>query len=203
MDVPTLPPTRETIELWRSYALAFLRGQLQASAPAQLGEATILDRSPLDGDGAACIFDFMLTRGGSPQKCYVVVGQTEANYYPAYDLTPDEAYSLHIGTRFMLVVGVGQCDWRARSDYDPSADAREIVDRVAPGAPIDEVTVPGSFDVLGQLHVVLKARVAGEQVYIMAGDAPNGFSRRVHLPVPAAYRLHLGEALRHEPAPED
>jgi hypothetical protein len=204
MDTPTPAPSTETIPQWRDFALAYLRGQLKEFAPAQLGEASIFDRSPLEGDGAACIFDFLLTRGGGqPERCYVVVGHTEPNYYPAYDLTLDEAYSLHVGTRFMLVVSVAQCDWRARAGYDPQADARQIVDRVAPAASIDELSVATSFDVEGQLHVVLKARVAGEPVFIMAGDAPHGFSRRVHLPVPAAYRLHLGEVLRQEPAPVD
>ncbi|HKQ48188.1 MAG TPA: hypothetical protein VJZ71_08980 [Phycisphaerae bacterium] len=194
---PTTPPDPMNLSPWREYALGYLRAQLREDAPGELGVARVFERSPLEGDGAVVVFEFRARRGAAESdQYYVVVGQTEPNYYPAYGLDADEAYSLHLGTRFMLVMGVAQCV--APEGIDVMAAARVVVDRVAPSAPIEGLTVAACFDVEGQHHVVLRGRVAGQDVYIMAGEAPAGFSRRVELPPQVAYRLHVGAVLRVE-----
>jgi len=188
---------------WREFALDYLREQLREAAPTELGAATIFEHSPLEGEGPTVLFEFQAKRGASqPERYFAAVGQTEPNYYPAYGLDADEAYSLHLGTRFMLVMGVAQCEPPDGEKYDPMKDARAVVDRVAPSAPVEGLAVAACFDVGGLRHVVLRGKVAGQEVYIMAGDAPAGFSRHVELPPPVAYRLHLGTVLRSEPRPD-
>jgi hypothetical protein len=96
----------------------------------------------------------------------------------------------------MLVMGVAQCPPPDR--FDALSAARAVVDRVSPSTPISGLSVAACFDVEGDCHVVLRGRVADQDVYIMAGDAPAGFLHRVDLPPPVAFRLHLGSVLRSE-----
>lgn len=200
---PESAPDPNDLAPWRGFALEYLREQLREAAPAELGAATFFRHSPLEGEGATVLFEFWASRGDATDRYYVSVGQTEPNYYPAYGLEPDEVFDLHLGTRFMLVMGIGQCEPPGGGAYDPMPDARSVVDRVAPSAAIDDLRVAACFDVGGQRHVVLRGRVAGQEVYIMTGEAPAGFSPRVDLPPPVAYRLHLGAVLRSEPTPEE
>ncbi len=200
---PNTLPDPQDLSPWRRYALEYLREQIREAAPAELGEATFFRHSPLEGEGATVLFEFRAHRGEASDRYYVAVGQTEPNYYPAYGLEADDAYSLHLGTRFMLVMGVAQCEAASGKAYDPMPDARAVVDRVAPSAKIEGLSVAACFDVGGQRHIVLRGKVAGQEVYIMAGEAPAGFSRRVDLPPPVAYRLHLGMVLRSEPTPKE
>lgn len=207
MRPPDQPPADPNLDQWETYALAYLCEQLREAAPKALSKAVLFPHSPLEGEGAVVAYEFTSKRAGpEEQRYFVVVGKTEPNYYPAHNLPVEDAFDLHLGTRFMLVMGVARVDEadaprEVEAAYDPVADARSIVDRVAPDAPIEEVTVAATFDVGGELHAVLGARVAGEQVYIMARDAPPGFSRRVDLPVQVVYRLHIGHVLRTEPTP--
>lgn len=201
---PSHPPVSEsTLGEWAARGLAFLREQLGEAAPPSLSYPVIFPRSPLEGDGPCVVFRFVADLGGGgPENYYLVTGQTEPNYYPAYGLDPDEAFSLHLGTRFMLVLGVAQRDPLPDDEYDPSRDARSIVDRVAPEASLEEVRVAALLDVDGSLHAVLRCRIGREEAYIMGREAPPGFSRRVDLPPLVAYRLHVGSVLRVERAPE-
>lgn len=138
----------------------------------------------------------------------MVVGETETNYYPAYDLDASQGFDLHLGTRFMLVMGVAQMD-REQDDpvspdaYDAMEDAQRIVGKIAPDAEIENLKVAALFDVGGERHAVLRCHIGSEPVYVMARDAPPGFSRRVDLPPQIAYRLHIGNILRSEPAPRE
>jgi hypothetical protein len=201
---PDSPVDPKDLSPWRRYALEYLREQLREAAPSELGEATFFERSPLEGEGATVLFEFRAQRGAAESdRYYVAVGQTGPNYYPAYGLDADEAYSLHLGTRFMLAMGVAQCEPPGGAAYDPMPAARIVVDRVAPSAPIEGLSVAACFDVGGERHLVLRGKVAGQEVYIMAGDAPAGFSHRIELPPPVAYRLHLGAVLRSEATPKD
>jgi hypothetical protein len=166
-----------------------------------LGEVTIFPRSPLDGEGATALFAFESSRGSeTPEDYYVAVGQTEPNYYAAAGLDAEDVFSLHVGTRFMLVMGVAQSPV-VDETYDAYQDARTVCDRVAPRASLEDVQVAATFDVEGQMHRVLRARFGGDAIYLFAGDAPWGFSRRVDLPPHVVYRLHLGRVLRAEPDP--
>ena len=77
------------------------------------------------------LFDADLA-GTGPVDYYVVVGLTEPNYYPAGGLEADDAFVLHLGTRFMLVMGIGLAGDERLKDYDAVADTRQIVGSVAP-----------------------------------------------------------------------
>ncbi len=203
MTPPQQDPSADSLDAWRDYALEYLRQQLAEAAPGQLGPSAIFDRSPLEGEGATALFRFQTFRQKeSREDCVVVVGRTAPNYYPDYGLNFDEAFELHLGTRFMLVMGVAQRSQPPSGEYDMQKDARLIVDKIAPGAAIDDLRLATAFDVDGRLHAVLRCRVAGQEVYIMAADAPHGFSRRADLPPQVAYRLHIGHVLRREPSPD-
>jgi hypothetical protein len=173
MNPPTEPPNANNLPQWRTYALAYLREQLNAAAPTELSNPRLFERSPLEGEGPTIVFEFtadIAARG--PQRYFVFVGQTEPNYYPAYGLDADESFSLHLGTRFMLVMGIAQCDPGRPGDYDAPADARAIVERIAHGAALDDVTIAATFDVECQRHVVLRCKLAGVPLYIFGRDAP-------------------------------
>jgi len=202
MDAPADPPREGDIDQWRAFALEYLAAQLKDAAPKTVRSPVVFSNAPLEGDGPVVIFSFIMNRGGrGDEPHYVVVGQTESNYYPAYGLDADEAYSLHLGTRFMLVMGVAQAAQPA-GDYDAFCDARAIADRVAPGTALEAVSVAATFDVDGQFHAVLSCRLAGERIYIMGRDSPTGFSRRVDLLPQVVYRLHIGHVLRSEANPD-
>lgn len=209
MNEPTTPPNESNLNTWRDAALAYVREHFGAAAPSTLGDHQLFEWSPLEGEGATVIFRFEADRSGNGvQSYYVVVGETEPNYYDGKNLDFDEAYSLHLGTRFMLVLGIGQVTDEPESlgpddkPYDLERDARLIVDRVSPQAPIRNVSLAALFDVGGERHAVIRAQVADQDVYIMGRDAPLGFSLRTDLPAPLAYRLHIGGVLRKEPRPE-
>lgn len=204
MNRPRQPPDAGNLDAWREFALAYLRTQWPKDAPSTLESPTVFPRSPLEGEGAVAIFPFATARvaaGGDP-RMYVVVGETEPNYYPAYGLSVDDAFSLHLGTRFMLVMGVGLHESGTSEEYDAVDDARRIVSRVSSSASVEDVRIAAQFNVEEQIHSVLKARVAGREVYILGRDAPMGFVERADLPAPVAYRLHLGRVLRAEPDPD-
>ena len=204
MKLPADPPSEKNLPAWQAYALDYLREQLKDAAPSELTKPKLFERSPLEGEGATVVFEFtadIADRGA--ERHFVVVGQTEPNYYPAYGLDADETFSLHVGTRFMLVMGVAQCGPSEPGDYDAQADARAIVGRIAHEAAVEDVTIAATFDVEGEPHAVLRCKVAGESVYIFGRDAPPGFSRWTNLPPQVVYRLHLGSVLRREPAPSD
>ncbi len=179
--------------------MAYLAERFPAGAPAGLTCPRFFDDAPLEGEGTVVIYRFTASPGGQTCENYhVVVGETEANYYPAYGLDAEDAYHLHLGTRFMLVMGVAQADARSEADYDAAAEARRIVDHVAPGEPIAEVEVATAFDVGGQFHAIVRCSIAAEPVYLFGGDCQPGFSRRRDLAPQVVYRLHLGRILRRE-----
>lgn len=202
MDDQTATTNPEVIARWREVAMDYLREQLREDAPAALGEMTYFERSPLEGEGQTFIFEFMAARGAPDVSRYaVVVGDTEPNYYPAEDLTAEELFELHLGTRFMLVLGVSMvphAEARIDDQYDMHLDARQIVARVAPDAVLSELEPAATFRVGEELHTVLRCRLNGQPIYIMGRDAPLGFSARTHLHPHVAYRLHLGHVLRRE-----
>lgn len=185
-------------------AIEYLKVQLGASAPQSLDPGTVFPDSPLDGEGKTAIFPFECNHGASQDRRYfVVVGNTQPNYYPAYGLSIEEAFELHLGTRFMLVIGVAQRFPTADDDFDIQREARRVVDRIAPNIPIEDLELATSFDVDGRLHAVLRCQIAGRPVYVMAGETPPGFVEKVQLPPQVAYRMHIGHVLRNEPTPED
>lgn len=204
MSRPTTGPSMADVEPWKRYAIEYLRSELKSTAPDELNEPQLCNDSPLEGEGAIVAFPFMADFGvGVAQKHWVIVGQTEPNYYPHYDLEPLDLFCLHWGTRFMSVLSVPQADAASSGEYDPTQDARHILDRIAPRKPIEKVEVAVTFDVEGEKHSVLRCRLDDESIYIFGRDAPPGFSRRADLPPHVAYRIHIGRVLLREPEPVD
>lgn len=204
MSLPGIPTDADDLSAWSAVALKYLRDQLASDAPASLTNGKLFPNSPLEGEGFTVLFAFQSKRG-SPDDTnfYVAVGPTHANYYPAYGLSPDEAYDLHLGTRFMLVMSIAQRGPAPDDDFEIQREARRVVERIAPQAVIDDLELAASFDLDGQFHAVLLCKMAGKPVYIFAGDAPMGFCEKTSLPPAVAYRMHLGHVLRHEAKPED
>lgn len=209
MKQPDQPPSLASLDAWRIFALTYLREHFGDTTPSALNDHRLFPSSPLDGDGATVLFRFDADRAGDgPQPYYVAVGLTESNYYDGTAIDFEEAFSLHLGTRFMLVLGVAQIPDAPESlgpddqPYDLERDARLIVDRVAPDASLEKIELAALFDVAGERHAVIRALVAGAPVYIMGRDAPMGFSQRTDLPAPVAYRIHIGTVLQQEPNPE-
>ncbi len=212
-DLPPTPPADPPSEAsrgdWEHYAIKFLRAHFAEATTAQFDASSFYADSPLEGEGAIAIFRFHADRADrGPAPYYVAVGRTEPNYYDATGLDFDDAFALHLGTRFMLALSVAQVHESADAPaadaepYDLLRDARRIVDRVAPEAPLEDVSLAALFDVAGARHAVIRARIAGTPVYIMGRDAPIGFSERTDLAAPVAYRIHLGHVLRMEPDPQ-
>jgi hypothetical protein len=183
-------------------AREYLARELGPRAPARLLPEGRFDERPLEGEGATAIFSFdMQGRPGCAAEAdarhYVAVGQTEPNYFPAYGLDPDEAYSLHIGTRFMLTMGVQ----RVEAELEPPQARqalRVFVARYAAGAELTGVELAGLFRCEEAYFAVYRLRLAGEELYCMGADCPPGFYRCTQYPPQMALRLHLGGVIRAE-----
>jgi hypothetical protein len=177
----------------------YLARELSERAPEHLVFVAGFDASPLEREGGVSIFSFSAAVGGDDaESFYVVAGETEPNYYPAWNLSPEEIFEVHLGTRFMLVVGVGQFPVEELPE-SLEADVRAELERVAPSEPVTQVERVAAFHAQDQRHAVCRVRIAHEDVYVFAGDLPFGVSRRTDLPPHVVYRLHLGRALRMEP----
>ncbi len=200
---PTASPTMNDIadlEMWRKAAGEYLRAQLGQRAPHELKLVETFREQPLAGEGPVALFTFDcldgLGRVADPRH-YVVVGQTTPNYFPAYGLGPDDAYSFHIGTRFMLEMGVSVADAR----FEP-ADAREslraLLAACNPGVPIEREELAGLFRCQERLFAVYRVTLGGQDVYCMGADCPPGFYELTDYPPQIALRLHLGQLIRAE-----
>ncbi len=189
---------RDESEL-RVGALDYLGAQLGPHAPAELGAASFFDASVLEGEGRVAVFPFEASPGGGERGAYyVVIGQTEPNYYPRWTLTAEEQFRVHLGTRFMLVVGIAQASAAETGAYDPRADVERMAGQAAPGAAVEDVSVAAMFRAGEEMHAVCRCRIGGEDVYALTRDAPPGFYRRCELPPHVVYRLHLGTLLERE-----
>jgi len=191
MDTPV---NTNRIDKYASAALAYLRSVMRDRAPEQLGECRIFETSPLDGEGPTALFEFTIpSASAEQQRHFVAVGQTEPNYYPALDLSFDDAFALHLGTRFMLVMQVGVAT--SAGELDVARAVQSLIDSVRPNEPVSDVELAASFDVDGQFHGVARCRIRNQSVYVFIGQAPAGFSTSIHHPAQVAYRIHLGRAL--------
>lgn len=178
-------------------ACDYLARELGADAPRSLRPVASFDEHPLETEGPVTIFSFTTSRSGRPEEYRVVAGETEPNYYPAWNLSPEETYTLHLGTRFMLVLQVKQL---------PLADLPSTIEidvtgplaRIAPGEPISGFRSVAAFSMEGQRHAVCRLRLAEEELYVLGGDLPLGIYRRIDLPPHVVYRMHLGSVIRME-----
>ena len=182
-------------------ARQYLTAQLGPRAPKHLRLELELAESPLETEGPALIFSFEL---GEPGECapasrrhYVCAGQTEPNYFPAYGLEPDDAYSVHVGTRFLLEMEVQKVE---EGLEPPGARQRldEFVANYARGAARTATSLAGLFRCGDEYFAVYRVGLNGADYYCMGADCPPGFYALVDHPPQAALRLHLGKLIRAE-----
>jgi len=179
-------------------ALDYLSTELGDDAPETLVEVGQFDENVLENEGPVTIFTFSVSLGGNPEGLFfVVAGQTGPNYYPACDFCADQMYSLHLGTRFMLVMEIQRLDLEKLA---PSLESEisEALGRIAPREVISEFRPVAAFTLEGQKHAVCRLRIANEEVYVLGGDLPLGVYREIGLPPHVVYRLHLGQIIRME-----
>lgn len=179
-------------------AREYLTREWGPDAPTVLTPVATYNEKALESEGEVTIFSFTASRGdNTPEPFHVVAGETEPNYYPDWGLVPDDIYSLHLGTRFMVVLQIAQLPLRDLPE-SLEADVEAGLARVAPGEPISGFRPVAAFTMEGQPHAVCRLRIAEEEVYVVAGELPLGICRRIDLPPHVVYRLHLGKVIRLE-----
>ena len=191
-------------EAWRAAAERYLAQQLGERRPGEMRlEAGFEGGAPETG-GAAAVFSFELPPPPSAAPCspadlrhYVVAGETEPNYYPAYGLDADDAYSVHVGTRFMLEVEVQRI-----ADEQEPPQAREsllgLLAQYAPGIEPEAIELAALFTCDDEPWAIYRVEIAGRSLYAMGAACPPGFYELTAYPPQAALRLHLGKLIRHE-----
>ncbi len=166
--------------------------------------AALFDERPLAGEGITALYSFDLpvpARGSAAAPAtaphYVAVGETEPGCFPAHGLTPDDAYSLHVGTRFLLGMNVQHV---GAEQEPPGARpaAVELARRCAPGAEIGPAELACLVRCDEQLFAVYRLTIAAEPVYCLGADCPPGFYRLADRPPQVVLRLHLGKLIRQE-----
>lgn len=189
-----------------SLALAYLARQLGPRAPASLTPLGEFDEAPLEGEGRTWLFAFDLETGGASENSacartsrahIVAVGQTEPNYFPAFGLSSDDAYSFHIGTRFMLEMQVQ----KVADEFEPPhgrALLQKVLATAAPQARCTELTLAGLFRCLDEYYAVYRLLIDGVPHFAMGCDCPPGFYQFADFPPQTALRLHLGKLIRAE-----
>lgn len=184
-------------------AREYLSRELGDAAPDTLVHLARFSEGALEGEDDMSVFSFSASLGGNPPESFhVVAGQTVPNYYPGWNLSPEEIYTLHLGTRFMLVMEIQQAPLE-RLPASLEADVADQLTRVAPAEPLSAFRPVAAFQLEDQLHAVCRLRIAHEEVYLLAGDLPLGIYRRIDLPPHVVYRLHLGTIIRREATDED
>jgi hypothetical protein len=200
-----LPPARPDLDALRRLAETTLARRLDDLRPDDLTLAATFDESPLEAEGYTALFTFTLpataaARGrGVPASGvhYVAVGHTEAGLFPAFGLAPDDAYSLHIGQRFMVVTGVSLED-AALEPPGARAHAAAFVQSCNPDAPSAPLELAALFRCTDQLFAVYRVTLGGVDVYCLGADCPPGFHQPASDPPQVALALHLGRLIRHE-----
>lgn len=198
-----------TTEDLQTAALQFLSQQLGPRAPQNVGPPTHFDEQPLEGEGPTAVLSFDLQPANSvvcasdyDPRHYVVVGETTPNYYPAYHFSPDEAYSVHLGTRFLLQMQAKGLDPQA----EPAGSREHMrawVQGATPNATLETDELAALFELDGQHFAVYRLTLSGETVYFVGLDCPPGFYRLCELPPQVVLRLHLGQLVRREAETDD
>jgi len=184
-------------------ARAYLTEQLGPRAPQALGFEDAFDEAPLDGEERTVLFSFFLEPERwcgnplPPPRHYVAVGRTTPNYFPAYGLGVDDAYSFHVGLRFMLELEIGLVD-PSREPPGAREALREFVRLCAPAARLDGDELAALFRCQDQHFAVYRLTLSGGPVYCLGADCPPGFYRLTEYPPQVALTLHLGKLIRAE-----
>lgn len=187
-----------------SQALQFLQEQLADRAPHYLRLVGHFCEAPLEGEGRTWLFTFPLQVGSGASACseserthYVAVGETTPNYFPAYDLAPNDAYSFHLGTRFLLTMAIQLVD-SALEPPGARAALRALIENYARGAHVEDETLAALFRCEEAYFAVYRARINGQPYYCFGADCPSGFYPLTNHAPQMALRLHLGRLVREE-----
>lgn len=184
-------------------AKEYLGAQLRDRAPSALRFVRLFDERPLEGEGAVALFAFELAPGATgpcgaaDTQHYVFAGQTEPNFYPSFGLPPEDVYSLHVGTRFMLTVGVEKLNCAAEPAHFRE-HMQQFVRGCNPGAAVANEECVLLFRCDDQQHAVYQMDINNLPVYYVGGDLPPGFYQMTEHPPQVALRLHLGNLIRAE-----
>jgi hypothetical protein len=185
----------------------YLREQLGERGPAYLVLEGEFDEAPLEGEGRTLLFSFDVPPGPGlaeslcseayESRHYVVTGETTPNYFPAYGLSADDAYSFHVGTRFFLGMEVQRVD--ASLEPPGARDSmRIVVAQHTCGAHIESEELAGLFKCDADYFAVYRLCIRGGEVYFLGADCPPGFYQLTKFPPQTALRLHLGKLIRAE-----
>lgn len=195
---------------FEAQARDYVAAQLGPRAPAELRFEALFNEAPLETEGPTALYSFALPPA-NPQchdhdpRHYVLSGATSPNYFPAYGLGPDEAYSLHIGTIFMLELEIA----RVELDLAPPNTLDSLsffLEQLNPGTRIAEPRLVGLFRSSDTYFGVFSARI-DERLLACVGALPldrgnqsatPGFYERADLPPQVLLRWHLGNLIRHE-----
>jgi hypothetical protein len=190
---------------WRQRGWEYLRSALGDRLPSELRPVQAFDEHPLDGEGPVGLFTFDLPVGDpvlrrlptADPAHYLVAGQTDPNYFPTYGLSPDQGYSLHIGTRFMLVLGISLAE--TPGDLTPVRAALEDVALGCnPGRSTESLEPVAVYRADQQQFAAFRLRMGSQEFYAIGGDCPPGFYELTNLPTAVVLRLHLGQLIRAE-----
>lgn len=187
-------------------AMEYLCAQLGERRPAAISYETSFSERPLDGEGPVSLFSFDLTLGAgcaheAITRHVVVSGETTPNYFPSTGLSLDEAYSVHIGTQFMLTMGAQRSD-AALEPPGARAALHALLNNYASGATITGIELAGLFRCEEAYFAVYRVGLDGEPVYVVGADCPPGFHRKPQLAPQMILRLHIGAVIRAEASAE-
>lgn len=188
-------------------ALEYLRGQLGSRAPDYLALEGEFAESPLEGEGRVFVFSFHLPPGPGFEsgdcaaaydpRHFVAIGETTPNYFPSYGLSIDEAYSFHVGTRFMLEMELQRVD----DSLEPPG-ARDVLARVlaefAPRAARAPAQLAALFKCDAEYYAVYRLTIDEQEYFALGADCPPGFYKLTAFPPQTTLRLHLGKLIRAE-----
>lgn len=187
-------------------ALEYLSQQLGERAPRAVRFEAAFDEGPLEGEGRTELFSFDLPGSARPAgagcppedpRHYVAVGQTVPNYFPGYGLDAEDAYSFHLGTRFLLTMEVRRVDPGLEPPGARNA-ARTFVQAHARHSAVGDPQLAALFRCEDEYFAVYRVEIDGEPIYFMGADCPPGFYRMAQHPPQTALRLHLGKLIRAE-----
>lgn len=185
-------------------ARAYLASELGPRAPQTLRFEAAFDEQPLEGEGRTELYSFDLAAGGGAAACpaeaarhFVAVGETTPNYFPAYGLSADDAFSLHVGTRFMLTMQIGLTEPTLEPPGARAALHTFLATHLR-GVAAGPEELAALFRCEDDFFAVYRLTIDGRPLYFMGADCPPGFCDLADHPPQAALRLHLGRLIRRE-----
>src|SRR5262249_47431415 len=128
---------------------------------------------------------------------FVAVGETTPNYFPSYGFTADDAYSFHVGTRFMLEMEMQRVDESFEPPGARSATTR-VIHQLAPSATIERLELAALFKCDADYQAFNRRALDGRALYVAGAVCPQGFYPMTDYPPQTMLRLHLGKLIRTE-----